>query len=162
MELQSLHDSGADGVGLCRTEIPFMISAKFPRMDAQTKLYTEIYDAARGKPVVFRTLDIGGDKLLPYFRPSEDDNPAMGWRALRIALDRPSLLRLQLRALIRAASGRELHVMFPMVSEVAELKAAKLLFEQESCSAITKYYILSWLYVGNSAVAFSCRKCSLR
>ena len=131
MELQSLHDSGADGVGLCRTEIPFMISAKFPRMDAQTNLYCEIYEAARGKPVVFRTLDIGGDKLLPYFRPSEDDNPAMGWRALRIALDRPSLLRLQLRALIRAASGRELYAMFPMVSEVAEFKAAKLLFEQE-------------------------------
>lgn len=131
MEIQSLHDSGADGVGLCRTEIPFMISAKFPRMDAQTKLYREIYDAVRGKSVVFRTLDIGGDKLLPYFRPSEDDNPAMGWRALRIALDRPSLLRLQLRALIRAASGRDLHVMFPMVSEVAEFKAAKSLFEQE-------------------------------
>ena len=108
-----------------------MISAKFPRMDAQTNLYCEIYKAARGKPVVFRTLDIGGDKLLPYFRPSEDDNPAMGWRALRIALDRPSLLRLQLRALIRAATGRELYAMFPMVSEVAEFKAAKLLFEQE-------------------------------
>ena len=138
IELQSLHDSGADGVGLCRTEILFMNRAKFPRMEAQTALYKEMLDAAGGKPVVFRTLDIGGDKLLPYFRPSEDDNPAMGWRALRIGLDRPALLRLQLRALIRAAAGRELHIMFPMVSEVAEFEAAKSLFDQEIARAEQK------------------------
>jgi phosphotransferase system enzyme I (PtsP) len=131
MEMANIEASGADGVGLCRTEIPFMLRAKFPRLDAQTALYKEILDAAGDKPVVFRTLDIGGDKLLPYFRPSEDDNPAMGWRALRMALDRPSLLRLQLRALIRAAGGRDLNVMFPMVSEAAEYAAAKALFDLE-------------------------------
>lgn len=135
MELRSLEEAGADGVGLCRTEIPFMVSPTFPRMEAQTRMYREYFDAAGDKPVVFRTLDIGGDKLLPYFRPSDDDNPAMGWRALRIALDRPALLRLQLRALIRAASGRELRVMFPMVSEVAEFDRARALFDQEIARA---------------------------
>lgn len=131
MELGSLEEAGADGVGLCRTEIPFMVSPRFPRMEAQTRMYREYLDAAAGKPLVFRTLDIGGDKLLPYFRPSDDVNPAMGWRALRMALDRPALLRLQLRAMIRAAAGRELRVMFPMVSEVSEFDRARALLDQE-------------------------------
>jgi len=131
IDLDHLHESGADGVGLYRTEIPFMIRSQFPRLDAQTALYREIYEKAGGRPVVFRTLDIGGDKLLPYFRDTEDENPAMGWRALRMALDRPAILRLQLRAMIRAASGRPLHVMFPLVSEVAEFDAARALLDDE-------------------------------
>ncbi len=131
IDLDHLHDSGAAGVGLYRTEIPFMIRAQFPRVDAQTALYREILDRANGKPVVFRTLDIGGDKLLPYLRTAGDENPAMGWRALRIALDRPAILRLQIRALIRASADRDLRVMFPMVSEVAEFDAARRLFDFE-------------------------------
>lgn len=131
IDLDHLHESGAKGVGLYRTEIPFMIRSQFPRLGAQTKLYEEIYAKAGDKPVVFRTLDIGGDKLLPYFRKSEDENPAMGWRALRMALDRPAILRLQVRALIRASAGRALRVMFPLVAEVAEFDAARSLLDDE-------------------------------
>jgi phosphotransferase system enzyme I (PtsP) len=131
MDLDHLHDSGAEGVGLYRTEIPFMIREQFPRLGTQTALYREVYEKAAGRPVVFRTLDIGGDKLLPYLRAAEEENPAMGWRALRIALDRPAILRLQIRALLRAAEGRELRVMFPLVSEVAEFEAARAMLEHE-------------------------------
>ena len=131
MDLDNLHESGADGVGLYRTEIPFMIREQFPRLGTQTELYRDVYDKARGRPVVFRTLDIGGDKLLPYLRTAGDENPAMGWRALRIALDRPAILRLQIRALLRAAAGQDLRVMFPLVSEVAEFDAARAMLEHE-------------------------------
>lgn len=131
IDLDHLHESGAAGVGLYRTEIPFMIQAQFPRLEAQTELYRSIFERAAGKSVVFRTLDIGGDKLLPYFRATDDQNPAMGWRALRIALDRPAILRLQIRALIRASADHELQVMFPMVTEVAEFDAARHLFDLE-------------------------------
>src|SRR6185295_9733298 len=103
----------------------------FPSAEEQASLYGRILDLAVGRPVVFRTLDIGGDKLLPYFGEKTEDNPAMGWRAIRIGLDHPALLRRQLRALVRAAAGRELNVMFPMIAEVAELDAAKRLLELE-------------------------------
>lgn len=131
IDLDHLQESGADGVGLYRTEIPFMIHAQFPRLTKQTDLYRDIYEKAADRPVVFRTLDIGGDKLLPYLRIGEDQNPAMGWRALRIALDRPAILRLQIRALLRASAGRELRVMFPLVAEVAEFDDAKALLDHE-------------------------------
>lgn len=131
IDLDHLHESGADGVGLYRTEIPFMIREQFPRLGTQTELYREIYEKASGRPVVFRTLDIGGDKLLPYLRTTEDENPAMGWRALRIGLDRPAILRLQIRALLRAAADQELRVMFPLVAEVAEFDAARAMLEHE-------------------------------
>ena len=131
VDLQMLGETGADGVGLYRTEIPFMVRAAFPTADDQAQLYGRILDLAGGKPVVFRTLDIGGDKMLPYFGERTEDNPAMGWRAIRIGLDHPALLRRQLRALVRAAAGRELNVMFPMIAEVAELDAAKRLLELE-------------------------------
>ena len=131
IDLDHLHESGAEGVGLYRTEIPFMIREQFPRLGTQTELYREVYKKAAGRPVVFRTLDIGGDKLLPYLRTTEDENPAMGWRALRIALDRPAILRLQIRALLRAAAGQELRVMFPLVAEVAEFEAARAMLEYE-------------------------------
>ncbi|MEM9682453.1 MAG: phosphoenolpyruvate--protein phosphotransferase [Pseudomonadota bacterium] len=131
LDLEHLQASGAEGVGLYRTEIPFMIREQFPRLGTQTALYREIFDKAAERPVVFRTLDIGGDKILPYLRGTEDENPAMGWRALRIALDRPAILRLQVRALLRAAAGKPLNVMFPLVAEVAEFDAARAILTHE-------------------------------
>ena len=131
IELDQLAVSGADGVGLYRTEIPFMIRSSFPDVEAQTDIYRRVLDRADGKPVVFRTLDIGGDKHLPYLEPSTDENPAMGYRAIRLTLDKPLMLREQLRALLRAAAGRRLDVMFPMVAEVAEFDEARGLLELE-------------------------------
>jgi phosphotransferase system enzyme I (PtsP) len=131
VDLQMLAETGAEGVGLYRTEIPFMVRPAFPSAEEQTTLYGRILDLAGGRPVVFRTLDIGGDKMLPYFGEKTEDNPAMGWRAIRIGLDHPALLRRQLRALVRAASGRELNVMFPMIAEVAEFAAARRLLDLE-------------------------------
>ena len=125
VDLPHLHESGADGVGLFRTELLFMMAAHLPRRDAQARHYRAILDQAKGKPVVFRTLDIGADKVLPYLRSPREENPAMGWRAMRMAIERPALLQLQLRALLTAAAGRELKVMFPMIADVAEFRAAK-------------------------------------
>jgi len=131
IDLPHLQDGGAEGIGLYRTEVPFMIRDSFPDVPTQTEIYGKILDAAGGKPVVFRTLDVGGDKVLPYWRGGDEANPAMGWRAIRIGLDRPALLRRQLRALLHAAAGRSLSVMFPMVSDVAEFEAAKALLQRE-------------------------------
>ncbi|CCG40822.1 phosphoenolpyruvate--protein phosphotransferase [Magnetospirillum molischianum] len=131
LDLQHLHESGADGIGLYRTELPFMARSALPNVDAQTMLYRKILDQAEGKPVVFRTLDVGGDKVLPYWNPSDEDNPALGWRSIRITLDRPAVMRQQLRALLRAAAGRELSVMFPMIAEVAELVHAREILDIE-------------------------------
>jgi phosphotransferase system enzyme I (PtsP) len=108
-----------------------MISRTFPRLTAQTDLYAEVLDVADEKPVTFRTLDLGGDKILPYLDAAEEENPAMGWRALRFALDRPGLLRYQIRAMLAAGAGRELRLMFPMVSEVDEFKRARDLVTRE-------------------------------
>jgi phosphotransferase system enzyme I (PtsP) len=131
IDLAHLDDGNAEGVGLYRTEIPFMIRAAFPDVRAQEDLYRQVLERAGSRPVTFRTLDVGGDKLLPYFASGHEDNPAMGWRAIRIALDRPFMLRQQLRALVRAAEGRELRVMFPMIAEVAEFAAARRIMELE-------------------------------
>ena len=131
LDLQSLTDLGIDGVGLYRTEVPFMVRTALPDVEAQRQLYRQVFDRAHGKPVVFRTLDVGGDKLLPYWRKAEEDNPAMGWRAIRVSRDRPALLRQQLRALLRAADGEELWVMFPMIAEVEEFRFARRLLETE-------------------------------
>jgi phosphotransferase system, enzyme I, PtsP len=125
IDLPHLDESGAAGIGLYRTEIPFMVRDAFPDVDEQAELYGRILDHAGHRPVTFRTLDIGGDKVLPYLPESEEENPAMGWRAIRISLDRPAMLRQQLRALLRAAAGRPLRVKFPMVAEVAEFEAAR-------------------------------------
>ncbi|MBV1916481.1 MAG: phosphoenolpyruvate--protein phosphotransferase [Sphingomonadaceae bacterium] len=133
-DLANLSHIGADGVGLFRTEFQFLVSATLPARERQTRLYREVLDAAGDKPVVFRTLDIGGDKILPYLRHDEgdhEDNPAMGWRALRVALERKGLLKVQARALLEAAAGRELNVMFPMVSEAWEFDAAKEVFDSQ-------------------------------
>jgi phosphotransferase system enzyme I (PtsP) len=108
-----------------------MVASQFPRMEAQVELYKSVMDATGGRPVTFRTLDIGGDKILPYMQAFEEENPALGWRAIRIGLDRPGLLRSQLRALLRAGSGRDMRIMFPMVSDVSEFIAAKEMVGRE-------------------------------
>ncbi|MEE2654513.1 MAG: phosphoenolpyruvate--protein phosphotransferase [Pseudomonadota bacterium] len=131
IDLEHLKDTGVDGIGLYRTEIPFMVREEFPSVEGQTELYRNIYEMADGKPIMFRTLDIGGDKQLPYFHDVAEENPNMGWRAVRVALDRPSMLRQQLRALIRGANGRNLAIMFPMVAEVAEFEAARAILNKE-------------------------------
>jgi phosphotransferase system enzyme I (PtsP) len=130
-DLPHLDQSGAVGIGLFRTELQFMISATFPRLEQQTRLYKAILDAAGDRPVVFRSLDVGGDKVLPYFRAAKEENPAIGWRAIRMALDRPALFRTQIRALLRAAAGRELRIMLPMIADVSELRAARALVDRE-------------------------------
>ena len=131
-DMPNLALTGADGVGLFRTEIQFLVSATLPNRERQTRLYRDVLEAAGDKPVVFRTVDIGGDKVLPYLRHNDgeaEENPAMGWRALRVALERDGLLKVQARALLEASAGRTLHVMFPMVSEPWEFDAAKAVFE---------------------------------
>ena len=131
IDLPHIAETGAAGIGLFRTELQFMVAATFPRTAEQLTLYRAVLDAAGKRPVVFRTLDIGGDKVLPYMRNIEEENPAMGWRAIRLGLDRPGLLRSQIRALLKAAGGRELRVMFPMIAAVEEFDQAKALVERE-------------------------------
>ena len=131
VDLQHLAETAAASVGLFRTEIQFMLAARLPRMSDQETIYRAALDAAGGKPVTFRTLDIGSDKVLPYMTKVEEENPALGWRAIRISLDRPGLLRSQLRALLRAGAGRELRIMFPMITMVEEFDSAKSIVERE-------------------------------
>src|SRR5712691_10522807 len=131
VDLPHIEETGAVGVGLFRTELQFMVAAAFPRTAEQFSLYRAVLDAAGDRPVTFRTLDIGGDKVLPYMRNVEEENPALGWRAIRLGLDRPGLLRSQIRALLRAAGGRDLKVMFPMIATVEEFDEAKALVERE-------------------------------
>ncbi len=131
VDLPHIVETGAAGIGLFRTELQFMVASQFPRTGEQLALYRAVLDAAAGRPVTFRTLDIGGDKVLPYMRNIEEENPALGWRAIRLGLDRPALLRSQIRALLRAASNRELKLMFPMVATVDEFDQAKELVERE-------------------------------
>ena len=131
VDLPHLQESGADGIGLFRTELEFMISATFPGRDRQTEIYRRILEAVGDKPIVFRSLDIGGDKVLPYFRHAQEENPALGWRAIRMTLDRPGLFRTQIRALLRAAAARELNIMLPMVTDVREFRTARELLDVE-------------------------------
>src|SRR5215212_1909169 len=134
VDLPHLAETGAGGIGLFRTELQFMIATEMPRISDQLSLYRAVLDAAQDKPVTFRTLDIGGDKILPYMRHEAEENPALGWRAIRLGLDRPGLMRSQIRALLQAAAGRELKVMFPMVANCAEFDEAKELIERELTS----------------------------
>jgi phosphotransferase system enzyme I (PtsP) len=131
-DLAALDLTNADGVGLFRTEFQFLVSATLPRRERQIALYRDVLEAAQGKPVVFRTVDIGGDKSVPYVdaRTVREENPAMGWRALRLALERRGLLAAQSRALLEAAAGGRLSLMFPMVSEPWELQAARAIVEE--------------------------------
>jgi phosphotransferase system enzyme I (PtsP) len=131
MDLPHLDESGANGIGLFRTELQFMIASSFPRLSEQQAFYKQVIDASDPRPVTFRSLDVGGDKVLPYLRAQAEENPAMGWRAIRLGLDRPALLKTQVRALLKASAGHELRLMFPMVTEVAEFQRAKAIVERE-------------------------------
>jgi phosphotransferase system, enzyme I, PtsP len=124
-DLPSLDGSGAEGVGLFRTELQFLIRNAMPRRAELAAQYARVMDAAGGLPVAFRTLDIGSDKVLPYIKPADEPNPALGWRAIRVGLDKPGIMRMQLQALIRGARGRPLRVMFPLVTEPSEFAAAR-------------------------------------
>ncbi len=124
-DLPSLEGSGAQGVGLFRTELQFLVANSMPKRGELSAQYERVLNAASGKRVVFRTLDIGSDKVLPYMKPEDEPNPAMGWRAIRVGLDKPGILRMQLQALLRAANGRPLSVMFPFIAQLEEFKAAK-------------------------------------
>jgi phosphotransferase system enzyme I (PtsP) len=131
IDLPHLAETGAESIGLFRTELQFMLASRFPRLDVQETLYRTVLDAAGDRAVTFRTLDIGGDKRLPYMKAFDEENPALGWRAVRIGLDKPALLRIQIRAMLRAAAGRRLRLMLPMVSTVEEYKLGRALLERE-------------------------------
>ncbi|HER26763.1 MAG TPA: GAF domain-containing protein, partial [Rhodospirillales bacterium] len=131
IDLPYLADIGADGVGLYRTEVPFMVRDDFPDVQDQRAIYAKVMAMAGGKPVVFRTLDVGGDKVLPYWDAPEEENPAMGWRAIRVSLDRPMLLRQQFRALIQATAGAELQIMVPMIATLEEFTDTRVLLDLE-------------------------------
>jgi phosphotransferase system, enzyme I, PtsP len=131
VDMPHLHESGAEGVGLYRTELHFMMAQRFPRLSAQVRHYKSIIEQAQGKPVVFRTLDIGADKTLPYLRQPREENPALGWRSIRMAMDRPALLRLQVRAMLIAGAGVDLKIMFPMIADVQEYMLARDAVMQE-------------------------------
>jgi phosphotransferase system enzyme I (PtsP) len=131
VDLPHLGQAGADGIGLFRTELQFMVASTFPRIAQQTELYRKVIEASGHKPVVFRSLDVGGDKILPYLQPAPEENPAMGWRAIRIAMDRPGLFRTQIRALLHAAAGRELKLMLPFITEVSEITRARRLIDKD-------------------------------
>ncbi len=124
-DLPSLEGSGAEGVGLFRTELQFLVRSQMPKRGELAALYSRVLDSANGRRVAFRTLDIGSDKVLPYLKPQDEPNPAMGWRAIRVGLEKPGVLRMQLQALIRAAGGRPLTVMFPFVAQFAEFTQAR-------------------------------------
>ncbi len=131
VDLPHIEETGAAGIGLFRTELQFMVAATLPRTAEQFALYRAVLDAAGDKPVTFRTLDIGGDKVLPYMRNEEEENPALGWRAIRLGLDRPGLLRARSARCCAPRGGRELKVMFPMIAAVEEFDEAKGLVERE-------------------------------
>lgn len=124
-DLPSLESSGAEGVGLFRTELQFLVRNKMPKRGELAALYSRVLDAAKGQRVVFRTLDIGSDKVLPYMKPQDEPNPALGWRAIRVGLDKPGMMRMQLQALIRAANGQPLSIMFPFIAQSEEFYAAR-------------------------------------
>jgi phosphotransferase system, enzyme I, PtsP len=131
VDLPHLGQAGADGIGLFRTELQFMVASTFPRQKQQTDMYRKVIEAAGNKPIVFRSLDVGGDKLLPYVEQAHEENPALGWRAIRIALDRPGLFRTQSRALLSAAAGRELKLMLPFLTDVKEFIEARKLIDRD-------------------------------
>jgi phosphotransferase system, enzyme I, PtsP len=140
VDMPQVAATGAEGVGLFRTEIPFMTRREFPDVEAQVDLYRRIIDGADERPVTFRALDVGGDKHLQSFSTEVEENPSMGWRSMRILLDRPSILRHQVRALIRASSGKEMRLMFPMVSDITEFEEAKHIVDREMARARIRGY----------------------
>jgi phosphotransferase system, enzyme I, PtsP len=140
VDMPNLKETGAEGVGLFRTELQFMVAERLPTASEQQVLYEQVIAYAEDRPVTFRTLDIGGDKKLPYMEVIEEENPALGWRAIRIGLDRPGLLRSQIRALLRAAAGRPLRIMFPMIAAVHEFEEAKAIIGRELAHLVRHGY----------------------
>ncbi|WP_424984165.1 phosphoenolpyruvate--protein phosphotransferase [Maritalea sp. S77] len=130
-DLPAIEETGAAGIGLFRTELQFMIASKLPRLAEQVELYHEAMALVGDRPIVFRLLDIGGDKVVPYLRAEAEENPAMGWRSLRLALDRPGLIRTQIRALLQAANGRDLDILVPMVTDAEEFREARKVLDVE-------------------------------
>ena len=131
VDVETLADSGAENIGLFRTELQFMVSANLPRQDEQYEVYRNVLDTVGDRDVVFRTLDVGGDKVLPYMQIGAEENPAMGWRATRMVLDRPALVKVQMRALLRAAAGRKLSLMFPLITTIDEFRTSRDLLLRE-------------------------------
>ena len=129
-DLTPTRNSGAEGIGLYRTEFPFMVRQRFPGEAEQYEIYRQVLEAFAPRPVVLRTLDVGGDKALPYF-PIQEDNPFLGWRGIRITLDHPEIFLVQVRAMMRASVGlNNLHILLPMISDVSELHDALALIHQ--------------------------------
>jgi phosphotransferase system enzyme I (PtsP) len=162
-DLPSLESSGAEGVGLFRTELQFLVRNQMPRRTELAVLYRRVLNSAKGKRVVFRTLDIGSDKVLPYMKPNDEPNPALGWRAIRVGLDKPGILRMQLQALLRAAEGGPLTVMFPFVAQFDEYRMARAEMDKAlEREQILGHPIPSELYVGamleTPSLAFAPRK----
>lgn len=132
VDLPHLEGTDADGIGLFRTEFQFMVAPALPKVEEQRAIYAAALETAGfDRPVYFRTLDIGGDKPVPFLPRNPEENPAMGWRAIRISMDRPALLRYQIRALLQAGAGHNLKIMFPMITDVSEMKRCRSLVEKE-------------------------------
>ena len=128
-DLPSLENSGAEGVGLFRTELQFLARNSIPKRGELAALYSRVLDAAGQKKVIFRTLDVGSDKVLPYMRPTDEPNPALGWRAIRLGLDKPGIMKMQLQAFFRAANLRNISIMFPMIAQYGEFIQARELLK---------------------------------
>ena len=131
IDLPNLSSSGASNIGLYRTELQFMISERLPKLNELRKSYANVLQQAGDRPVTFRTLDIGGDKILPYLRHAHEENPALGWRAIRFALDRPAIFRTQIRALLQASGGQNLNILLPMIADIWEIEQARELINRE-------------------------------
>ena len=139
-DVEGVNDNGAEAVGLYRTEFLYMDAQDFPTEEDQYEAYKAVLEGMKGKPVVVRTMDIGGDKTLPYFDLPEEMNPFLGWRALRISLSNSgdAMFRTQLRALLRASVHGTLRIMFPMVALVTEFRAAKKIYDEEKAKLIAE------------------------
>jgi phosphotransferase system enzyme I (PtsP) len=142
-------DRGAEGIGLFRTEVPFMEKERFPSEEEQRAIYREHMEAFDPRPVTMRTLDVGGDKSLPYF-PIHEDNPFLGWRGIRVTLDHPEIFLVQVRAMIKANAGLEclLRIMLPMVSSLSEVEEAKALVERAYVEVIEEGIVVKQPLVG--------------
>ena len=122
--------NGAEGVGLYRTEFPYMTRSSFPDREDQYQLYKRVIEEFNGQPVTIRTLDIGGDKALPYFTPPVEDNPFMGWRSVRVSLDNPEIFQTQIEAILMAAVHGPIRLLFPMISNIDEIRTCKTIIAE--------------------------------
>lgn len=135
-DLEGVNNNGGEAIGLYRTEFLYMDSAELPSEDEQFDAYKKVLEGMGDKPVVVRTMDIGGDKELPYLELPEEMNPFLGYRAIRVSLDQDSVFRTQLRALLRASVHGTLRIMFPMIATLPEFRAAKAILEEEKAKLI--------------------------